>query len=175
VSFVYADGMRADMGELLTGAYLKVIENCDVVSYNVRPRGGGLKGLGELDVVGLRFEDDTAFLCECTTHIDGMLYGSGTKDTVTKLGQKAARQIEYADSHLQNFPNRRYMFWSPVVSPAVAAKLRELNGIELIINQDYTARIDELRSVAKKRSNDEGNDAFRLLQILEHLKVHKTK
>lgn len=29
--------MRADIGEQIVGAYLKVIEKCDVVSYNVRP------------------------------------------------------------------------------------------------------------------------------------------
>lgn len=162
--------MRADMGEQIVGAYLKVIEECDVVSYNVRPKGGGLKGLGELDVVGLRFSDETAFLCECTTHIQGMLYGSVTKDTIAKLKAKAERQIEYAETHLQNFPTRRYMFWSPVVSPKVAALLSEIEGIELIINQGYTARINELRAAARQRANDENNDAFRLLQILERLR-----
>ena len=66
--------MNTEMGELLIGAYLKVIEGCDVVCYNQRPPGGGLKGLHELDVLGLHFGKRTAFLCEVTTHTGGLLY-----------------------------------------------------------------------------------------------------
>ena len=39
----------------IVGAYLKLIEGCDVIDYNVRPPGGGMAGLSELDVVGLDF------------------------------------------------------------------------------------------------------------------------
>ena len=46
--------MLTDVGEYLVGAYLQLFENCDFVDYNVRPPGGGMKGLGELDVVGLQ-------------------------------------------------------------------------------------------------------------------------
>jgi hypothetical protein len=47
--------MSAAMGGLLVGAYLKVIDEWDVVASNQPPRGGGTEGLGELDVIGLRF------------------------------------------------------------------------------------------------------------------------
>ena len=56
--------MSAEMGEYLVGAYLQLEEQCDVVSFNVRPPGGGLKGLEELDVIGLNFKTSTAYLCE---------------------------------------------------------------------------------------------------------------
>ncbi|MGB5215711.1 MAG: hypothetical protein WBN88_18965 [Anderseniella sp.] len=40
--------MATEMGEYLVGAYLQLEQQCDVVSFNVRPPGGGLKGLQEL-------------------------------------------------------------------------------------------------------------------------------
>jgi len=42
--------MLTDIGEFIVGAHLQLIEECDFVDYNVRPPGGGLKGLSELDV-----------------------------------------------------------------------------------------------------------------------------
>jgi hypothetical protein len=34
---------------------LKLVFECSVVDYNDRPAGGGLQGLGELDVIGFDF------------------------------------------------------------------------------------------------------------------------
>ncbi|MGR3715214.1 MAG: hypothetical protein ACU0B1_00535 [Thermohalobaculum sp.] len=67
--------MPTEMGEFLVGAYLRLIKLCDVVDYNARPPGGGLDGLGELDVIGLSFKDNKAYLCEVTTHLDGLQIG----------------------------------------------------------------------------------------------------
>lgn len=67
--------MKTEMGEYVVGAYLKLVEQCDVADYNVRPPGGGLAGLSEFDVIGLRFKDRTATMCEVTTHIRGLVYG----------------------------------------------------------------------------------------------------
>jgi len=39
--------MLTDIGEFIVGAYLQLIEECDVIDYNVRPPGGGLEGLNE--------------------------------------------------------------------------------------------------------------------------------
>lgn len=164
--------MSVDMGELLVGAYLKVIEGCDVVAYNQRPRGGGMEGLGELDVIGLRFSDHTAILCEVTTHIGGLTYGKSHSDTIERIANKHLRQRSYAESHLKEFPNRIYQFWSPrVPTGALTTGLAAVDPeLELIVNSEYTARIDRLRKAARDRQNDEGNLAFRLLQILEALK-----
>jgi hypothetical protein len=70
------------MGEYLVGAYLKMIEGCEYVDYNVHPPGGGLKGLGELDVIGFKFNSSVAYICEVVTHILGLLYMSGAEATV---------------------------------------------------------------------------------------------
>lgn len=59
--------MLTDIGEFIVGAHLQLIEECDFIDYNVRPPCGGLKGLGELDVVGLNFNSNTPYLCEVTT------------------------------------------------------------------------------------------------------------
>lgn len=163
--------MNTEMGELLVGAYLKVIECCDIVCYNQRPPGGGLKGLSELDVIGLHFGKRTAFLCEVTTHIGGLLYVD-YPTTVKRLAAKHRRQKAYAEAQLKEFPNRRYQLWSPVVPKgSLAVQLAQIApDLELVINKEYTKRVDELRLQARKRMNDENNPAFRLLQILEHLK-----
>jgi len=52
--------MATEMGEYAVGAYLALVEHCDVVSYNVRRPGGKSEGLNELDVVGLEFKSKTA-------------------------------------------------------------------------------------------------------------------
>jgi hypothetical protein len=52
--------MATEMGEYLVGAYLKLVLGCGVVDYNARPPGGGLQGLGELDVIGFDFVSRSA-------------------------------------------------------------------------------------------------------------------
>jgi hypothetical protein len=163
--------MSAEVGEYIVGAFLKVVEECDFIGYNMRPPGGGLVGLGELDVVGLRFSDETAFLCEVTTHIDGLLIK--TPDyTIEKIRQKFVRQQEYAAKQLVNFRNVQFQYWSPVVrSKKLVAELPNIDPrLEIIINAEYAKRISQLRAEARLRKNNEGNPAFRLLQILEHLR-----
>ena len=59
--------IKTDIGEYIVGAYLKITKKCDFVDYNVRPPGGGLEGLNELDVVELDFKNEIAYLCEVTT------------------------------------------------------------------------------------------------------------
>ncbi|MDQ0896253.1 MULTISPECIES: hypothetical protein [unclassified Paenibacillus] len=162
--------MKTEMGELIVGAYLKQIEGCDFVEYNARPRGGGIKGLDELDVIGMNFATNTAYLCEVTTHLLGALYVDN-KTTVEKISSKHLKQKEYAETYLKNFENIRFMFWSPYVPIGYITRgLETLPDLELIINKEYTSKINELKFLARKTTNDSGNDFFRALQIIEHLK-----
>lgn len=162
--------MKTDVGEYIVGAYLKIIKECTVVDYNVRFPGGGLKGLNELDVIGLDFKRKAAYLCEVTTHIRGVLY-KDNKTTVEKIRSKHDVQKEYAEAFLTDFPSKVYMFWSPVVPKGfITEELQLINSLELMINQEYTRCIDELREKAKVMTNDAGNPFFRMLQILESLK-----
>lgn len=162
--------MKTEMGELVVGAYLKLCLGCEFVDYNVRPPGGGLAGLGELDVVGLDPDAGQAFLCEVTTHIRGLLYKSNV-ETVNRIRKKHDRQRTYAAEHLKKFPNISYMFWSPVVPVGYITKgLAEIEELELVINQEYARRIAKLQELARTTTHDAGNDFFRALQILEHLR-----
>ncbi len=163
--------MKTQMGEYLVGAYLKVIEQCDFVDYNVRPPGGGMEGLNELDVVGFHFGEKTAYLCEVTTHIRGLQYGNN-KETVQRITRKHRLQRRYARKNLQAFSNHRFMLWSPVVPVGyITEALEKLPDLEFVFNKQYAQCVDKLRQRAKAMTNDIGNPFFRSLQILEHLRV----
>ena len=162
--------MITNIGEFIVGAHLRLIEMCDFIDYNVRPPGGGLKGLGELDVIGLNFNSSTAYLCEVTTHLRGVLY-QNNKETVDRIRKKHDRQMEYAREHLANFENHRFMFWTPVVPVGyITEHLEHIDSLELIINSEYTNRIEKLRLLAKNTTHDARNPFFRMLQIMEHLR-----
>jgi hypothetical protein len=161
--------MATEMGEYLVGAYLKLVLKCGVVDYNARPPGGGLSGLEELDVIGFDFVNRKTYLCEVTTHLDGLLIGRDGDSTVTKITAKYNRQQTYASKYLSDFAPR-YMFWSPVVRPGLVERLKSLKGLELFINQEYSDAVASLRELAKRSTAASNNPAFRILQILEHLR-----
>ena len=162
--------MATDIGEYIVGAYLKMIVGCDVIDYNVRVPGGGLEGLNELDVIGLNFRDQTAYLCEVTTHLRGTLYVDNIK-TVERIRKKHERQRSYAEKYLTLFPGRHYMFWSPYVPEGyITNELKKTEELDLIINKRYTACVEELRIQARNSTHETGNLFFRILQILEHLR-----
>ena len=162
--------MNTEMGEYLVGAYLKQIENCDVVDYNVRPPGGKLEGLNEFDVIGFKFHDKVAFMCEVTTHLRGMNYGTSTTDTIEKVCRKFKKQQQYAKQYFPDF-KVTYMFWSPYVPcGGLLNQLREIKGLELVVNGDYKATVEKLKQKARKEKQTTQNPAFRLLQILESVR-----
>jgi len=163
--------MHTDIGEYIVGAYLAIIKGCPFIQYNVRAPGGGLPGLNELDVVGLDVDTGTAYLCEVAIHLDGLNYGAGNTETIARIAKKHAWQRHYATAHLAAFPHRRYMLWAPVVPVgALTAGLGALADLELIINGDYTARIDALCAIARQSTANYNNPFFPTLQILAHLK-----
>jgi Holliday junction resolvase-like predicted endonuclease len=161
--------MKTEMGEYVVGACLKLLKLCDFVDYNVRRPGGGLAGLNEIDVVGLDFKSKTAYLCEVTTHLDGLLY-KDAPTTIERIRKKYERLRDYAKDFLSDFPSQHFMFWSPVVRESVANELKKISGLELVINKDYTAYVELLQELAKKGTHDTGNPTFRVLQILGHLR-----
>jgi len=161
--------MLTDIGEYFVGAYLQLKLECDVIDYNVRPPGGGLEGLEEMDVIGLDLKSHRAYLCEVTTHIRGLLYVDN-RTTVDRIIKKHERQKRYGVKFLKNF-QCQYMFWSPVVPVGyITASLSQLPDLELVINGEYTRRIDELRVLARETTHDARNPVFRVLQILEHMR-----
>lgn len=163
--------MSPEVGEYLVGAYLKEIVGCDFIDYNVRPPGGGVAGLAEMDVVGLKFDPAEAFLCEVSTHLEGLEYGRGYADSAERVRKKYERQRHYAAEYLTQFRKHTFMFWAPRVPKGrLTELLSRIEGLELVINEDYTERVEELRHAAKGSTRDTGNPVFRTLQLLEHLR-----
>jgi hypothetical protein len=159
--------MRTDCGEFIVGAYLKIILKCGFVDYNVRTPDGGLEGLNELDVIGLDFAKDTAYLCEVTTH----LHGTRNPNFIQKIRQKHKFQKRYAKRYLGSFGTKKFMYWSPIVPVGEKTSgLSRMKSLELVINTDYTQCIEQLREQAQCTKRDAGNPFFRYLQILEQLR-----
>jgi hypothetical protein len=155
------------MGEYLVGSYLRLVEGCDFVDYNVRTPGGGLQGLNELDVLGLDFDGDTAFLCEVTTHVGGLLYGSGNQSSVDVIRKKHLHQRAYSEKYLSRFSRHVFQFWSPNVPKGqLTQALETIEGLELVINGEYKRRVETLMLRARSEKQDTNNPAFRMLQIL---------
>jgi len=166
--------MNTEMGEYIVGACLKLLMRCNVVDYNVRRPGGRLIGLNELDVMGLDFNNRIAYLCEVTTHLDGLLYGSSSNSTMKRIRNKYHHMQEYADNYLSHFFTERHlMFWSPVVKPKARRELEDIKGLELIINDSYAECISRLQKFARENTYDTGNPTMRVLQILGHLRREK--
>jgi hypothetical protein len=165
-----------DIGESLVGAYLRHIVKCEVVTYN----SFFADRQGEVDVVGLkRAHPREVWLCEVTTHIYGMHYTSGGKNTTKRvIHKKLERLSEFADT---TFPGdlHHYEWWSPRVAVGnITEAMTEIEqrwaseGRELrfIINEEYTARICELAKHARQNSSTTNEPAYRMLQILTHLR-----
>jgi hypothetical protein len=158
-----------DIGEYIVGAYLSLKLECDIVDYNVRPPGGGLEGLEEMDVIGINLKSHRAYLCEVTTHIRGLLY-KDNPTTLERIAKKHARQKRYGAKYLENF-QCEYMLWSPVVPVGfITEGLSHMPDLQLVINGEYKRRIEELRVLARTTTHDARNPVFRVLQILEHLR-----
>ena len=124
--------------------------------------------IGELEPdVGFVLEENSCYMCEVITHILGMGYKDYTT-TKQRLVKKHERQMDYAQNHLPQF-STRFQIWSPIVPRGLATMVADI-GFELIINQEYARRIYEVRRRAREMTRDVGNPAFRLLQILEHMR-----
>jgi hypothetical protein len=164
----------ADVGESLVGSYLRYIVGCDVVAYNVHTPAEQ----GELDVIGIQTAvPRTVWLCEVVTHLHGTLYAGGYAGTVAKIRDKIGRARNFASTTFSGDVHR-YEIWSPIVPRGVATQFDELAAefstqeldVQFVINQRYTERIDELVAHASGSLKATNEPAYRLLQILTHLR-----
>jgi len=168
----------SDIGESLVGAYMRYIEGCPIVLYNSYLP----EGQGEVDVVAMKpnsaGQTREVFLCEVTTHIGGF----NTKTTL-KVQDKLTRLREFA---ALTFPNEthRFQWWTPVA--AVGAKttmfdeLRaewsaEGRSLEFILNEEFTRRVGQLIEHARKNPSATSEQAYRMLQVMTHLRGERPK
>ena len=155
-----------EIGESLVGAYLRQILGCKVVLYNTYLP----EGQGEVDVIGIKKDDSgnqVIYLVEVTTHILGMLY-KDEAHTVEKVLKKKATAEKFA---AEMFEGDRVSFevWSPVVAPKLLEKLNAA-GVRMVANEEFTKAVNQLAVHAAKSTKTTGDDGYRFLQILTHLK-----
>jgi len=186
-------------GELLVGAYHRVINGCELISYNQRSQEQGNQM--ELDVLAIKSTGghQTVYACEVITHVNGMLYTGtpltdrwedfGNTDyqrTLERIWNKFEVDFEYVTEVFDEADEYFLQLWSPVVPDGYRTEgleflktelEKELTTptdaefeIELFYNESYTERINALREEAGNDAGDTGNTAFRLLQILENLR-----
>jgi len=189
---------QPESGELLVGAYLRLINECEVVMYNQRPQRDGDQS--EIDVIGIEKTDDgeqVVYTCEVVTHLNGLHY-VGTPETdrwaeygandyqhsLERLWRKFTSDNDYVTDLFDSADEYVFQLWSPVVPGnseeeyllgglhALEADFEEETGmeLELVINDRYSARIEALQERAGETEKDYGELGFRILQILEHLR-----
>lgn len=190
---------QPESGELLVGSYLRLVEECELVMYNQRSQTQGDQlEIDVIGVDSTEEGERVVYTCEVVTHIDGLHY-SGTPNTdrwdeygnddyqhtLERLWRKFNSDREYvtelfdADDHSFVF-----QFWSPVVRGNrdekylltglydMADEFKNETGteLELVVNEEYTERIEALREKAEQIEKDYGELGFRILQILENLR-----
>lgn len=176
-----------DIGELVVGAWLTQVEHYDFVVYNQRPGRDlperlapkGAQGvwarLAELDVIGLHTPNQTSYLAECTTHLEGMLHASGIEDSLVKLKRKLSVSAAYGTVLQERTKlSPQLALWSPKVPKPLIDRREELDAaagqrIDLVINDDYTDRVNQVIDAASRHTTITGNDFYRTLQLLTHL------
>jgi len=177
-----------NVGEQFVASYLQAIRGCDFTQTNVRT----LETQGEIDVLGVDLKARRAYVCEVAVHLTtGLLYvgKDGKSNNVSKLTDKFARDIAYAEKYLADY-ERRYMLWSPVVKagPAkstnqlaeleqVATLIRQRHGVEVefMVNARFLAALEELRAFAAKQTAELRCPLMRMLQLEAYLRKHVAK
>jgi hypothetical protein len=187
---------QPESGELLVGSYLRLIEGCELVMYNQRSQEPGNQL--EIDVIGVDSTEQgerVVYTCEVVTHIDGLLYsgtpdtdrwaeygGDGYQYTLERLWEKFTSDREYvtelfdADSFVYNSGrpsrgNREEKYLLTGLYDMADEFEHEMGAeLELVLNEEYTERIEAFREKAGETEKDYGELGFRILQILEHLR-----
>ena len=184
---------ETQLGEHIVGAYHKLVTDCEIVSYNQRSKEVGDQL--EIDVIGIEAENgkQIIYTCEVTTHIGGLLYtgtpstdrweefgSSNYQNTLEKIWDKFVADYGYVTRIFDDADQYVFQFWSPNVPEGYRTNgLDQLADefsdqydadIEIVINEDYTDRVNDLRSLASEDSKNHGEPAFRFLQILEHMR-----
>ena len=159
-----------EVGEEIVGAWLRYCAECDFVDYNVTLRDPA----GEIDVIGVNLNEKIGYICEVATHTRGLGY-ERNKETILN---KFMRAVNYGKTHLETLDFKlRFMFWAPVVrSGEQTTAIEEVRGailercdtdLELVVNESYLGKLDQLRKAASLQTRNSPHTVFRFLQIEE--------
>ena len=177
-----------NLGEEITGEYLKIVLGCDFVEYNLYTPDTQ----GEIDVVGINAKDKIVYVCEVATHlITGLQYVKNKQpENVARFLRKFRKNIDYAKKYFSDY-EMHFMLWSPIVknqSPKskhnqlrdikeIQEKIHKEYGvsIEAVINHKYANCLKQLREYAAKETKELKSPVLRLMQIEEKLNKHVSK
>ncbi len=154
-----------DLGESIVGAYFRHVRKCHTVAFNqFLPHQQG-----EIDVIGLAELGgrQEVWMAEVAVHIKGLNYGDPAA-TAAKIGKKVAAARAHA-LEVYRDDDPVVEFWSPNVPPGMASLLSAVD-VRLVINEEFTDRVNVLAAIAAKTAKTYGDPAFRFLQILTHLR-----
>ncbi|WP_066839819.1 hypothetical protein [Rufibacter ruber] len=180
--------MAHNIGEEITGQYLKICRNCDFVEYNLYTT----EVQGEIDVVGIDMKNKKVFICEVAVHLGGLQYTkNGQPDNYDRFMKKFEKDIVYANNRFDDSYEKIYMLWSPVVRNSkegskhnqvkdvqrVKEDLKNRHNIDLqlIINKSFLDCLDELREYAGRQTEELKSPILRFMQIEYRLGIHVTK
>ena len=163
-----------DLGEQIVGDWLKLCRGCEFVEYNLPTTDKQ----GEIDVVGINIQTKKVYVCEVATHLEtGMRYTKdGRSDNIERFCKKFKKDILYAKIHFEccGF-GPVYMLWSPIVKGSdqqknievIREKIKNDEGVdlELVINEEYKKRFDDLRAQADGETKALKSPVLRLMQI----------
>lgn len=171
-----------NVGEELVDTYLKEYCGCDFTDKNKKINVQGKQG--EIDVIGINSEDKHVYFAEVAIHTAGLQYVTrdGKIDNKERLIKKFEKAIHYANDKYKGY-QKTFMLWSPVVRPTktnmgdkeltdikeiiFSIKDRFDVDIKLYINEEFLNAIEQLRSIARDKTEELKNPILRLYQIEE--------
>ena len=100
-----------NLGEEICGEYLKYINKCEFVTYNVT----NPDIQGEIDVIGINLESKIIYVCEVAIHTSGLQYVKNNRpDDYNRFINKFNKDISYAKEYFPDYKIKP-MLWSPIV------------------------------------------------------------
>jgi hypothetical protein len=108
-------------------------------------------------------------------------YGNNSYQySLERIHEKFERIVAYLQSVFEDLSLAEIQLWAPYVSEGyqteglteVVERIESAHGMDvrLVINDEYTARMNELREAAGSSTEDYSEVGFRFLQILEGLR-----
>ena len=173
-----------NIGEELCGEYLKYINKCEFITYNVT----NPDIQGEIDVIGINLQSKTIYVCEVAVHTTGLQYVTNRRpDDYNRFVAKLDKDIAYARKYFSDFIIKP-MIWSPIVKiSGEAAKYNTLSELkkvvvyidtkyglstELIINQKFKQCMNELKEYTDNETSEFKSNVMRMFQIERSLEKH---
>lgn len=174
-----------NIGEEIVAAYLQYVKHCEFIQQNLYTPDVQ----GEIDVVGINLEPKELYVCEVAIHLTtGLRYVKDRQpNNVQKVTDKFAKDIEYANKYFYGY-TKHFMLWSPIIKRSGQDtkhdQIRDIEKIrdnikakyeieiDFVINEKFSACLDELRKVAAEETKELKSVILRYMQVEFYLGKH---